>query len=175
SSCAGTPVTSRPSSSTRPPAGASAPATAFNVVVFPAPFAPIRHTSSPRATSRSMPFTAAMPPYATLKPRTSSMGAPEVGLDDGRIALHLRGRAFGDPATVIEHGDAVAQAHDELYVVLDEEQRHAARANRLEQPPQRLALGRVHAGGGLVEREQPRLGRERARDLEPALVAVGEV
>ena len=35
-------------------------------------------------------------------------------------------------------------------------------------------LGRVHAGGGLVEREQLRLGRQRARDLETPLVAVGE-
>ena len=45
----------------------------------------------------------------------------------------------------------------------------------VEQPLQRLRLGRVHAGGGLVEREQLGLGRERAGDLEPPLVAVGEM
>ena len=33
-------------------------------------------------------------------------------------------------------------------------------------------LLRVHAGGRLVEQQQLRLGGERARDLEPALVAV---
>ena len=40
---------------------------------------------------------------------------------------------------------------------------------------QRRRLGRVHAGRGLVEREQLGLGRERARDFQPALVAVGQV
>ena len=36
-------------------------------------------------------------------------------------------------------------------------------------------LARVQAGGRLVEQEQPRLERERPRDLEPSLVAIGEV
>ncbi len=36
-------------------------------------------------------------------------------------------------------------------------------------------LLRVHAGGRLVEQQQLRVGGERARDLEPALVAVGQV
>ena len=36
-------------------------------------------------------------------------------------------------------------------------------------------LLRVHAGRRLVEQQQLRVGRERARDLEPALVAVREV
>ena len=40
---------------------------------------------------------------------------------------------------------------------------------------ERQRLLRVHAGGRLVEQQQLRLGRERARDLEPPLVAVGEV
>ena len=35
-------------------------------------------------------------------------------------------------------------------------------------------LLRVHPGGGLVEQQQLRVGGERPRDLEPALVAVGE-
>ena len=38
-----------------------------------------------------------------------------------------------------------------------------------------LALLRVHAGGRLVEQEQLGLGRQRAGDLEAALVAVGQV
>ena len=39
---------------------------------------------------------------------------------------------------------------------------------------ERLRLARVHAGRRLVEQEEPGLRRERARDLEPALVAVGQ-
>ena len=46
---------------------------------------------------------------------------------------------------------------------------------RSDQPDQIALLARVHAGGGLVEQQQLRIARERARDLEPALEAVGEV
>jgi hypothetical protein len=35
---------------------------AFSVVVLPAPFAPMRQTTSPGSTVRSTPFTARMPP-----------------------------------------------------------------------------------------------------------------
>ncbi len=41
---------------------------AFMVVVLPAPLEPIKETSSPSRTSRSTPFTAWMPPYATFRP-----------------------------------------------------------------------------------------------------------
>ena len=44
------------------PAGRTRPVIALSVVVLPAPLAPIRHTSSPSPTARSMPFTARMPP-----------------------------------------------------------------------------------------------------------------
>ena len=60
-----------------------------------------------------------MPPQETLDPSTSSTagarfvkncslhlrlgdGAPEAGLDDRRIALHLGGGAFADLAAVVE-------------------------------------------------------------------------
>ena len=36
-------------------------------------------------------------------------------------------------------------------------------------------LGGVHAGGRLVQRQQLRLGGERARDFQPPLVAVGQL
>ena len=42
-------------------------------------------------------------------------------------------------------------------------------------PLQRGGFGGVHAGRGLVEREELRIGGERPGDLEPALVAVGQV
>ena len=38
------------------------PQMARRVVLLPAPFAPMRHTSSPSSTWRSMPFTARIPP-----------------------------------------------------------------------------------------------------------------
>ena len=50
-----------------------------------------------------------------------------------------------------------------------------SRADVARAASKRRRLGRVHAGRGLVEREQLRLGGQRARDLEPALVAVRQV
>src|SRR5215813_3764384 len=50
------------------------------------------------------------------------LAAAEIGLDDGRVALDLGGRAFGDHLAAVEHDDAVAQPHDQLEVVVDDEQ-----------------------------------------------------
>src|SRR5215510_1742794 len=106
----------------RPATGLRRPTNAFKVVVFPAPFAPISVTSSPLPMSRSMPLTALIPPYETVRPPTSSSKvASQVGGDDGGIAAHLGRGALGDLLPVIEHGNAVAQAHDEPHVVLDQE------------------------------------------------------
>ena len=44
-----------------------------------------------------------------------------------------------------------------------------------QQLAQRRAFARVQAGGGLVEAEQRGLGAHRARDLEPPLVAIGQI
>ena len=54
--------TSRIAEADRSGAAGTRPAIARSVEDFPAPLAPIRQTSSPSATSRSMPFTARMPP-----------------------------------------------------------------------------------------------------------------
>ncbi len=47
-------------------------------------------------------------------------------------------------------------------------------ADAVDQLAEQHLLGGIHAGGRLVEREQLRIGGQRARDLEPALVAVGQ-
>ena len=48
-------------------------------------------------------------------------------------------------------------------------------AQRLHQAAQLIGLLRVHAGRRLVEQEQLRVGGQRAGDLQPPLVAVGQV
>ena len=88
--------------------------------------------------------------------------------------LHVRRRALGDLLAVVEHQHAVADAHHQLHVVLDQQDRDAVVADASISLPSATRLGGVHAGRRLVEREQLRLGGERARDLQPALVAVGQ-
>src|SRR3954447_24038019 len=108
---------SRPSYVTRPRVGASQPASAFSVVVLPAPFAPISVTSSRSRTSSAMLLTALMPPYRTSRSPTLSKRAPEIRFDYCEIALHFRRRAFGDPAPVIENSHTIADPHHELHIV----------------------------------------------------------
>ena len=70
----------------------------------------------------------------------------------------------------------VGDAHHDLHVVLDQQHRQALLgAKLLDELRERHRLLGVHACGRLVEEQQLRLGRERASDLEPPLVAVGEV
>src|SRR5260221_473669 len=100
------------------------------------------------------------------------MGRSQIGLDDFRVALHLRGPPFGDFLSVVEHQHPVTHVHHQPDIVLDQQHGDAARADRLDQLPQPERLGGVHAGGGLVERQQLRLRGERARELEAPLIAV---
>ena len=75
----------------------------------------------------------------------------------------------------LQHHDAVGDAHDQPHVVLDQQHGVAVVADRADQVHQVVLLGRVEAGGRLVEAQQLRVGGQRAGDLQPALVAVGQV
>src|SRR5205823_8754594 len=90
---------------------------------------------------------------------------PEVGLQDGRAPPHLLEAPLGDLGPVVERRDAVADPADHAHVVLDHEDRDAALANLLDVAHQLARLGGVHAGGGLVEYQETRLGGERAWGL----------
>ena len=103
-------------------------------------------------------------------------GLAQVGLDDARVGAHLGGLALGDLLAVVEHGDVLGDAHDDLHVVLDQHDRDAALVAQLVHELRELVgLLRVHAGRRLVEQQQLRVGGQRAGDLDPPLVAVGEV
>ena len=70
---------------------------------------------------------------------------------------------------------AVGDIHHQVHVVLDQHDRHAAIA-------QRRGCGRagsvdfrcVQARGRLIDQQKLRLGRKRARELEHALLAIGQ-
>src|SRR5262249_30872807 len=106
-----------------------------------------------------------------------SGGSPaEVSFDHLRVAAHFVGRAVGDLDAVVEDGDAVGDAHYYLHVVLDQQDRQLQLgAQPLDEARQLGGLLRVHAGGRLVEQEEPRAGGDGASDLQTPLVAVGEV
>src|SRR5262249_20799231 len=57
------------------------------------------------------------------------LGIAEIGFDHLRIPRHLGRRAFGELLAVIEHDDAIGQAHDRLHQMLDDQNGDAAIAN----------------------------------------------
>ena len=106
---------SLPSKRMLPEVGFFSPEIVRRVVVFPAPFAPIRVTISPSLTVREMPFKAWITPKWTFKSFISSMVyvLPQIGFDDLAVALDLIGRAVGNDHTVVQNIDPFADLHDQ--------------------------------------------------------------
>ena len=103
-------------------------------------------------------------------------GLAQIGLDDALVGLDLGGRALGDPLAVVEHGDALADAHDDAHLVLDEQDGDAqVVAEPSDETGHLVGLGRVHAGGRLVEQQEAWAGAQGPGDLQATLVAVGHV
>ncbi len=101
--------------------------------------------------------------------------AAQVGLDDAGVVRDVVEAALGDLDPVVERHDAVGDPLDDVHVVLDHEDRESELvAQAGDHLGHLVRLLRVHPGGRLVEQQQPRLGGERAGDLEPAAVGVGE-
>ena len=104
---------------------------------------------------------------ARLLPTAQRGGAvAEIGLDHARIARDALRRALGDDAALGQHIDALGQADDRLHHVLDQKDRDAAVADGADDRDHVADLRRVEPGQHLVEQEQLRLGRKRARKLE---------
>src|SRR5437867_5960962 len=101
--------------------------------------------------------------------------AAEVGLDDARVGLDLGGLAFGDLLAEMEDRDPLGHSHDEVHLVLDEEDCRA----RLAEPPdvvhEPADVTRAHAGGRLVEKQEGGITRQGPRQLEPSLLAEVQV
>ena len=88
--------------------------------------------------------------------------------------LRQRGTVVGDPA-VAHHHRPVDQRHHRAELVGDEHDGRAALLEAAERVGERLLVGQVDAGGGLVEQEQLGLAGQRAGDEHPLLLAAGEL
>src|SRR5882672_1825365 len=150
----------------------------------------LKISTKPSATSEYM-SPAATPPMSTsaknaglpaisangaTRPRsTSLMRHSEIGVEHRLVLAHLLGRAVGDLAAVVQHDHAVGDVHDHAHVVLDERHRRAELAVHVEDEAAHvLFLLDVHAGHGLVEQQELRLGGQRPRQLHALLQAIGQ-
>src|SRR5262245_58661760 len=178
----------RPSKRISPARGATRPAMALRSVVLPAPFAPTSATISPGRTSSEAPWRARSPaPYATSSPRTSASGVPgrsvaaparlsEAGSDDLRVPRDLLTRATVDLLPVLQHHHAPLERHHHFHDVLDHADGDAQLGVDTAHQGDRIRrLRGGEAGHRFVQEEEPRLGGERAGNLQAFLVGEGEV
>ena len=105
----------------------------------------------------------------SLNPKTVRKWKKRDFIDDAAMGPDLGGWAFHQQAAEIEHGDLVAQGHDRLHVVLDQQDRDAAVADPAHQVHHVPRLFRVHARERLVEQQELRIGRQGDRHAEGAL------
>src|SRR5262245_44841975 len=125
---------------TVPLCGATSPLSTLRVVVFPEPLPPSSATIDRSGTWNDTSRSTWVAPYETLRCWTSSIELlAEVGLDHGRVATDLSGRALGDLPAIVEDGHAIGYFHDEPDDVLDHDDGDAVLLADLAQ--QRVELG----------------------------------
>ena len=86
----------------------------------------------------------------------------------------LGGRALGDDPPVVDDDDAVGETLCLLEVVGRQQHADAAAPQVAHDVPQRAASGRVHAGGGLVEKCDLGPADESEGERQTLLLAAGE-
>src|SRR5262252_3034561 len=147
-------------------------------VVFPTPLRP-RTASDPRSGSENaISSSTTVSPYpARTSFRTSASGMAllaEVHLMHALVLAYLLGRAFDQHLALNQHGDAPREAEHEIHVVLDDEDRDLLRQS-VQHLEDAMGFERGHARRRLVEEQHARLEAQRDRDLDQALLAVGQV
>ena len=100
----------------------------------------------------------------------------EIRLDHRGIAPDLVRCSIGDLAAVVEHHDPVRYVHHHAHVVLDQRDRGAELVVHVkDETAHVLLLFDVHARHRLIEQQQFRFSRQRTREFDPLLQAVGEL
>src|SRR5882724_10996087 len=101
--------------------------------------------------------------------------AAEVGADHLRILPYLVGRAFRDRLADVDDVNALAGAHDDAHVVLDQQDPAAERHGYLADESHEIVALRIREPGcGLVEQHELRRRRQGAGDTDAALLAIGQ-
>src|SRR5689334_6237534 len=185
-------VISRPLNCTEPVRLPMMPITDFSVVVLPAPLRPSSVTTSPSFTWKLMPWRMCDSPYQACKSLTSSTCAPfafaaglaavfasgmsgsQIGFLDALIFREVGVVAFGEHLSARQHGDDVREVGDHGKVMLDH-QDGVLRRNALDQRRDLVDVLMTHAGHRLVKQHHFGIERQRGRDLQRPLAAVGHL
>src|SRR5262245_29071157 len=140
------------------------------------------HTTSapnPPTSAQLIPDIPARPVVEEAWERTieapSDLSSTKVGFNDALVGLDRAGRALSDLLPVIQYEHGFAQAHDDLHVVLDEQDRLALVAQVADGIEELVEQRPVHAGRRLVEQDQRGAAHEHADEFHELLLAVGEI
>ena len=97
----------------------------------------------------------------------------EIGFDDFGVGTDFFGGAFGDFDAVVQDDDATADSHDDLHVVLDQEDgEFEFLFDEFDEFHEVDFFGWVHAGGRFVKQKEFGARGEGADDFKAALTAV---
>jgi hypothetical protein len=80
--------------------------------------------------------------------------APEIGLDHPWITADLRRGSLGEQLSEAHAGDAIAESHDRVHVMLDQKDGNARIPKLSHQDHHALGLLRVHSGERLVQHDE---------------------
>src|SRR5215469_4002843 len=98
----------------------------------------------------------------------------QINLEHSGVPLDLRRRSLGQDLAVMEDGDPLRQFHDDLHVVLDDQDRQVLRY-AAHQFHRVMRLGRAHPRRRLVQTEEPWFCSQCYANLEVALLAMRQV
>ena len=141
-------------------------------VVLPAPFGPITPTASPwrhfeRHVEQGAEGAVTGGDRGKGQHAASGPSLAEIDLGHARIDRRQRGRALEDLFAMVEHDDAVDDAHQHAHDVLDPDDGYAhAAADAFEQVAACSISVDVEPAKAFVGEQEPRLGGERAGELE---------
>src|SRR6266571_5396468 len=147
-------------------------------VDLPAPFGPITVTISLLSTVPDTPWRISVSPYPAYSSRNSrsAMASPsQVRVDHLRVRLDLVREALDETPALVHHDDPLAPLHDDVHVVLDQEERHPTVPQVLDDGEDLPRERRVDAGDRLVEEHELRLSHQGPCQLEQLLLAAAQV
>ncbi len=102
--------------------------------------------------------------------------ASEIGFYDAWVALDFSGCSFGDLGAVVKYDDLVADTHDDMHIMFDEQD---GDVQLLTQTRMKCIISVVslwiHPGGRFIQQEQSGLTGKCAGDFQSALGTVGQV
>ena len=87
----------------------------------------------------------------------------------------LRRRAFRNDLPVIDDGEAVAQTLRFIHIMRGEQDGAVAPLELPHDVPELTAALRIEPGGGLVEKQNSRIGHQRCRNRQPLLLSAGKL